>query len=461
VNIRRTHVVASGILTAGFLMGRSAAWALDLATPPPSVTATTTVGLQPEPAEGEGTREEALDDDPPAEGRAPLATDDADAEPDTDEDGATEPSPAVTPVNRAGFRVSAELKGALDALAQRDGQMWAHRGSAPLATTLSPALQAAADNILKDYEVPAGAVVMMDPRSGRVLAMAGHTQDGSFGRELAVVPLAPAASVFKMVTASALLERGVGPQEQVCYAGGGRHRLREKDLKRVATTGTGRCVTLEQAMAFSANVPFAHLTRTHLAAADLQKWAGAFMFNRALPLGAPASPAHIPTEGLAFAQTGAGFGDVRLSALHGALLANTVANGGVMVDPVLFADQRAGTRRRVMAAQHAHALGAMMERTVTEGTARKAFRERRRNALGDIRAAGKTGSLAEQGPFRDYSWFVGYAPADNPTVVVSTFIMNDSKWRIRAAYVGREMLRTALVDGHKPYRPLAEVAQHR
>ena len=58
--------------------------------------------------------------------------------------------------------------------------------------------------------------------------------------------------------------------------------------------------------------------------------------------------------------------------------------------------------------------------------------------MGSIRVAGKTGSLAEQGPFRDYSWFVGFAPVENPQVAVATFVMNNAQWRVRADHPGYE-----------------------
>jgi len=50
-----------------------------------------------------------------------------------------------------------------------------------------------------------------------------------------------------------------------------------------------------------------------------------------------------------------------------------------------------------------------MKLTISQGTATPTFRERRRNALGSIEVAGKTGSLSDYKPFKDYSWFVGFA----------------------------------------------------
>jgi peptidoglycan glycosyltransferase len=455
--MKRFHAFALGLLVAGFGLGRGVARALDLGSPPSAVEATTTVGLTPEPAEGEGQRQPDDDEDPaqPPASAAP-ATNAAAEEPLDDDDDTMETvtAPPVAPRSRK-FEVGTELKVALDSL-RRDGRtVLARKGGGEVATTIHAELQQAAENILRDYRVPAGAVVALDPRTGQILAATGYAEDGSFGRELAVVPLAPAASVFKIVTGAALLEKGVPATAETCFSGG-RRRVREKDLKRDG----GTCVSFASAMAKSANIPFARMTQEHLAAGDLRKWAGAFLFNKPLPHGVPASTAHVPDGGMDFFRTGAGFGDVRMSALHGALIAATVANGGSMPAPVLWRGENASSRRRVLDAKAAATLGDMMEMSVTEGTARRAFRERRRPVMGDIKVAGKTGSLAEQAPFRDYSWFVGYAPADNPTIAVATFVMNNAEWRIRASYVAREVLRTHLVRGHKVYRPVEDVARH-
>jgi peptidoglycan glycosyltransferase len=84
-------------------------------------------------------------------------------------------------------------------------------------------------------------------------------------------------------------------------------------------------------------------------------------------------------------------------------------------------------------------LAVMMRNTVTTGTARKVFR-RPAAPLRGVSVAGKTGSLADASPYRDYSWFVGYAPAENPRVVVATVVVNGRLWHARAPTVAREAL---------------------
>jgi cell division protein FtsI/penicillin-binding protein 2 len=81
----------------------------------------------------------------------------------------------------------------------------------------------------------------------------------------------------------------------------------------------------------------------------------------------------------------------------------------------------------------------MMRTTVTEGTGRRAFRAPRshKSSMQGLTVAGKTGSLSEADPFRDYSWFVGFAPADNPRVAFAVVVVNDRSWRVKAPYVAR------------------------
>ena len=100
--------------------------------------------------------------------------------------------------------------------------------------------------------------------------------------------------------------------------------------------------------------------------------------------------------------------------------------------------------QRIVSEETSAILTAMMERTVSEGTARKAFHVRRgRSAIGPIRVAGKTGSLSDHPPlpFKDYSWFVGFAPAEEPTIAVAAVVVNGLRWKVKAPFLAREAMR--------------------
>ena len=100
---------------------------------------------------------------------------------------------------------------------------------------------------------------------------------------------------------------------------------------------------------------------------------------------------------------------------------------------------RAG--REVISRSTARTLGQMMLSTVTRGTAREAFRDRRgRPYLRDIAVAGKTGTLSSDAPYRGYTWWVGFAPQDAPKIAVAALVVNGPNWRIKASQVAREAL---------------------
>ncbi|MFB1484126.1 penicillin-binding transpeptidase domain-containing protein [Corallococcus sp. RDP092CA] len=309
--------------------------------------------------------------------------------------------------------------------------------------TIDPGLQASLTKIMQNYQVPYGAAVVLEPSTGRVLAMAEHSEAKPELRGLPIRAVYPAASIFKIVTGSALLEAGVSPDTEACFHGGKR-RLSERQLE--DTERDGACYSLALAMGKSANVIFAKMTSKHLTADALKRMAARLRFNREIPFAQPldVSLAYIPEDGFALANTGAGFGDVYLSPLHGALLAAVAANEGRWVDPVLVEPEPfmpLPEPEPVLTPTAAHELTRMLEETVTHGTARGVFRERGFQVKD---AVGKTGTLADREPFRDYSWFVGFAPKDNPRVAVAALIVNDPKWRIRGSYLGREALRLAL-----------------
>ena len=83
----------------------------------------------------------------------------------------------------------------------------------------------------------------------------------------------------------------------------------------------------------------------------------------------------------------------------------------------------------------------MLTTTTTEGTARRYFRNVDPVIKG-MKVAGKTGSLSSStgGKRRHNSWFVGFAPAEDPEIAVAALVVNDPKWRIKATYLAREII---------------------
>ncbi|MDB4965266.1 MAG: penicillin-binding protein transpeptidase [Myxococcales bacterium] len=326
--------------------------------------------------------------------------------------------------------------------------------------TLDPAMQARVERLLRAHPTPYAAAVVLSVEDGRVLAMVGHSskEPNKTTADLTLKAWAPAASIFKLVTATALVEHGVRPDTRVCYHDGV-HSVEDSNLRSMPRLD-GACATLAYGLAKSQNAIIARLAHDHLDADALTKAAQAFGFGTALPFALPveASQAHVPVGGLPFARTAAGFWNTTLSPLHGAYLAATLARGGVtpplrLIDRVVDREGNAvrpaaAPERRVVSEAAARAVGRMMVGTTEFGTARLGFRDKRTNRplLPGIAVAGKTGSLDRKDPYVSYSWFVGFAPAERPEVAVAVLLGNGPSWHVKAHQVAREVL-TSYFEG--------------
>src|SRR5689334_2001960 len=252
--------------------------------------------------------------------------------------------------------------------------------------TLNPQLQRATQRVLGEYALPEAAVVVLDLNEGKVLVWASHVQKGP-ARDLCVESTAPAASVFKIVTAAALVETaGVPPDTRQCYSGG-ESRIMSIDL--IDDPKRDRwCATLGEAMGRSINTVFARLAVKNLTPPTLTSMAQAFGFGEAQTFDVPVavSDVHIPEDRLGFARTSAGFWNTTLSPLEGAMIASTVANHGETLRPVLvesvtdasstlYEAPKRAVLRRTIRPETAAALTAMMETTTSNGTSHRAFRD--------------------------------------------------------------------------------------
>ena len=326
------------------------------------------------------------------------------------------------------------------------------RGSS-VVLSLDAAVQRAAFEALGGLQ---GAVVAIEPSTGRILAMvtspsfdtnllAGHDPDAVQATYDALEAdpadplvnrgiagdLNPPGSTFKLVVASAALASGdYTPQSTlpnpalyqlpqststVRNAGGG-------------TCGGGDTVTIADALRLSCNIPFAQLA-VQLGDTAIRDEAAKYGFDRAFEMPLVSTPSTYPRSIMDDAQTalsGFGQGDVRATPLQMAMVSAGIANGGLvmsprMVDSVIGADlsvqrQYENTEfGRALEQDIAAELAAMMVANVSEGVASSA-------RIDGVDVAGKTGT-AENGDDRPYTlWFTGFAPADDPQVAVAVVV---------------------------------------
>jgi peptidoglycan glycosyltransferase len=322
--------------------------------------------------------------------------------------------------------------------------------------TLEPKFQEAAAAILRESRAPRGAVVILDP-DGSVLALAGRraaspngSVEGTPDPALALDSWAPAASIFKIVTAAALVEAGVRPDDKVCFHGGVRSVM-ESNL--TDSKSDSRCESLTYGVAHSQNAIIAKLVHQKLVPDDLRRTAQALGVDgdtAPWALAGKAGSITIPSEkGVELGKTAAGFIGSEMSPVGAALLASTIGNHGLVAPPRIIAAVIDGDHVQEIGAPEAHQaipardadqVAAMMASTCNKGSAAKSFRRWK-----GAKVAGKTGTLGVDKPvYVEYSWFVGFIETDRGSVAIAVVLGNAEDWWMKAHTAARRVLERAL-----------------
>lgn len=329
--------------------------------------------------------------------------------------------------------------------------------------TLDPSLQDASRRLLSLAHPVSGAAVLVDVRSGRVLALTSFRRKGSGAGDPLVLG-APAASLFKLVTTVALFEHTrVTPTTEVCFLGG--ERQIDRTHLEPPTEPGARCAEFRIALGHSWNAVYAQLATQRLMRDDLLQTAEKLGFNQELDFDVDAKfgSVDLPYNDLEFARAAAGFQGNSLTPLGAAQLTLSIALGGRPARMQLIEsppDAPPLGRRllpRVMSENTAWRLTRMMELTVHGGTSLMAFtKEDGASYLGPIRVAGKTGTLRQASKGSTTSWFTGFAPSRKPEVVVTVMLENGEVWREKANVVARDLLRVYFAGRHGIESPFAE-----
>jgi cell division protein FtsI/penicillin-binding protein 2 len=319
-------------------------------------------------------------------------------------------------------------------------------------TTIAPKLQNAAVAALGGL---LGGVVVLRPSTGDVLAIAG----------LPFSALQPPGSTFKIVTLTGVLEAGLArPGTQ--FPIGTYSTLSGVKLQNANGESCGG--TLANAFAVSCNSVFAPLG-AKLGARRLVQTAESFGFNQP-PTIAGVAQSTIPAAGkigddLAVGSSAIGQGQVQATTLQMALVAATIGLGGRRPTPTLALGEHQQPVR-VIPAPVARTVRTLMLGVVNHGTGTAA-------AIPGMRVAGKTGTAElkttvcnngqtapqqsqpqsqsqsqsqcdPNNPKNTDAWFVAFAPATAPRVVVGVLLVQDGAGGTTAAPVARQVLAAAL-----------------
>jgi penicillin-binding protein A len=335
-----------------------------------------------------------------------------------------------------------------------------HRG-ADVRLTINVALQRVAAEALGERK---GAVVALDPRTGAVLAMVSYprydpNKVDSLWSELNTDPdtpllnrvmqgLYPPGSVFKTIVAAAALDTdAVTPETKFTDTG--------------SVTAGGFVVNnygdetygehdFTKAFASSINTTFAKLG-VELGSDVLAGYAADFGFGKELPWPMGGAKSFFPDPGgmdkAHLAQAAYGQGEVLATPLQMALAAAAIANDGQIMKPYLVSrvsdyhgtvleETKPEVWLRPIASETAAVLRALMVEVVKRGTGTGA-------ALSSVQVAGKTGT-AEVADAEPHAWFIGFAPADDPQVVVAVLVENAGTGGSIAAPIARQVIAAAL-----------------
>jgi peptidoglycan glycosyltransferase len=331
-----------------------------------------------------------------------------------------------------------------------------------------------------------GAVVAMEPKTGRILAMvstpsydpnqlASHTSKAQADAwnannkdpkkpmlNRAISETYPPGSTMKLVTAAAVLEDGKGPDTPIDPAPNTKLPGTSVTLENYAG---GACpgTTFKDALAHSCNVPFAQFAG-QLGADKMKKTAANFGIGQTdltVPMKVAASTVGPLDSQGALYQSGIGQRDVRLTPLQDCLLAATVANGGMAMKPQLVQSVLAPdlstiedysptelTGTAALSSSNAAILKDMMiaSEGFTKGGGKRA----------DIQIASKTGT-AEHGTdsknTAPHAWYTAFAPANDPQIAVAVIVEDGGNRGLAAtggtvaAEIGRAAINAKLGGG--------------
>lgn len=362
----------------------------------------------------------------------------------------SEPQPAVAPLQSILSRISRP-----EPVLDSTGKLVQRVDDAKVVYTLDPELQSLVKDIYTQYRVPYGALVAIEPSTGKILALVEHSASEPDARGLCLRATYPAASLIKVITSAAALKTGkVGPDTVVRYEGNP-YRLTERKVSPRNAKNDRLTTTLTEALGKSNNVVFAKMGINVVGQAGLEAQLTDFAFNRVVPFDfdLQKSTALVPTDTYPLGRTAAGFGDVYLSPLHAAMIAATVGNGGVMMKPYVVdrVEDKAGDvlhtgvpseMNRVLDRTLSRTLAQMMTSTVDKGTASKVFNRNAKKLLARMKVAGKTGSLSGDDPPGRYEWFIGFAPLENPRIAVASLVVNKGEmWHIKGAYAAAHVMK--------------------
>jgi cell division protein FtsI (penicillin-binding protein 3) len=296
----------------------------------------------------------------------------------------------------------------------------------------------ALQNGVEEYRAAGGSIVVMDPATGEILALANaptfnpnaySRAPESYRRNRAIQDLYEPGSTFKIVTASAALEEGlIGPDDLIDVTAG-MMRFGSRQIDDVHRYGV---LSFTDVIVKSSNVG-AIKVGLRLGPERLGRYVSRFGFGQTLipdfrgeNPGIVWSPARLDPGAVASVSMGY---QVGVTPIQMATAVSSIANGGTLYEPrVVRATIKDGQRvevphkalRRTVSERTAAQLTAIMEAVVERGTAKSA-------QIDGYTIAGKTGTAHKvvdggYSPSEYNASFVGFVPSRKPALTIIVVI---------------------------------------
>ncbi len=325
---------------------------------------------------------------------------------------------------------------------------------ASVSSTLVEDYQNIVQKYLKRYNPDFAAVAVMNADTGALLVLESHIKNPDPELEqghLALRAPFPAASISKIITASAAIDEGKAYAETVIPYNGRKSTLYRSNVNSTDVNKWTRHVSLRQAFAQSINTVFGKIGLFHLGGRDLLKYAESFGFNKSTKTDILIEDSKYildPSKRWDTAESAAGFTHrTMMSPVHGAMIAATILNDGEMRTPYIIDNIRDENGKSlysgkpsetssVLVPYSARQMKLLMEETVLKGTSRKQFRGFA-HKFEDLELGGKTGSLDGKNIRGRTDWFVGYAASDDLRLSIGVVTVHNKFWTVKSSYLAR------------------------
>lgn len=306
-----------------------------------------------------------------------------------------------------------------------------------LKLTIQHNMQEKTRNLLQGKK---GSIVTMNPKTGEIYSMVSLPDFDSSNLDSewkgiidsgdspllnrAVQGLYEPGSIFKVISSIAILETDNIDMNYVCSGVTTIDGYPIKDFGGIAHGSED----LNGAFKNSCNGYFAEKS-IEVGKDKLGQVADGFMINSDIPFDLSVKKSSFdykgPLKKTKLAVSSIGQGDVLVTPLNMAMLASSIANEGKMVKPILVKEvinsdgktikvNKTSSLSQVADKQVIDEVKSMMREVVSSGTGRNA-------SIKNVKMSGKTGT-AENASGKDHSWFVGFAPYDDPKLAVAVIL---------------------------------------